>query len=96
MIEPHCDHFQCRSMSYRHATAREIFDRFGESHMRWIFSHDRPDLVCEGRARGEWDANNLEAMSAYERLAVLIGECRFTVEGTPIEEGFFTDSWDAQ
>jgi hypothetical protein len=76
MITRHCNHFQCPWYTYRDATVDEVIAKLGADHVAWLLRFPRPDLVAEGRARGEWTANNLETMSAYERFIVLVNANR--------------------
>ena len=47
-------------------------------HLTWILRQPRPEITCSSRARGCWDANLLEDMAKYERLAALIRDGAFT------------------
>lgn len=57
--------------SFAQATADELRARFGD-HLDWILRQPNPAATARGRAHGAWDANELELMSAYDRVADLI------------------------
>lgn len=65
-------HCQSPKRSYRLATPDELRAKLGADHVAWILRLPNPVMACRGRARGYWDANDLETMSAYDRLADLI------------------------
>lgn len=70
---PWTGHWQARRRDYSQATMEQLRERLGADHVAWILAQRCPVAVASGRSRGCWDANDLEAMSAYDRLAALLG-----------------------
>lgn len=44
----------------------------GTDHIAWICEQPNPAITASSRARGMWDANRLDTMAAYDRLAELL------------------------
>lgn len=66
-------HPQSRHMTFARAYPWEVIRRLGADHVAWILlSSNHPAITARSRARGMWDANELESESAYRRLADLI------------------------
>lgn len=78
---PWIGHPQARRRDYSNASPTQVKDKLGTDHVEWILRQPHPAATARGRARGEWDANNLETMSAYERLADLIDAGRIVRNG---------------
>lgn len=72
MLIDYTGHPQIKRKIYARATPDEVRAKLGSDHVAWILRLPNPTGHARARAAGEWDANNLESMSAYERLAVLI------------------------
>ena len=72
MLLDYTGHPQIKRKIYTFATPDEIRAKLGSDHVAWIMRSPNPIGHARARAAGEWDANNLESMSAYERLATLI------------------------
>ena len=69
-------HWQQQRKSYQRATPAQVIRKLGADHVAYILRQPAPAHTARGRARGMWDANDLETMSAYDRLAILIDEGR--------------------
>lgn len=69
-------HWQQPRKSYQRATPTQVIAKLGADHVAWILNQPQPAQTARGRSSGMWDANDLETMSAYDRLVVLIDEDR--------------------
>lgn len=67
------DHERRRAISsWGVAEFRERWGTGMNPHLDWILSTPDPAITCDSRAVGCWDANLLDEMAMYERLAELI------------------------
>lgn len=47
-------------------------DMLGADHIAWICEQPYPHVTATSRARGMWDSNQLEMVTAYSALAKLL------------------------